>query len=348
MTWLSLIQYVAFGLAGTAIVAAVILIGTKAIRMKTEKWREERRAILVNDFLASLEEMDSTNSLVKRMRASPRIACDIFDELAVMVRGENRTRLLNIAREADLMSWLQKQLRSGRKHARQMAAETLRFFDDEKTVATLRCALDDPDDDVRIAAALSLTEMGRAPQLSELVQQLTVGSQTRSLQLRQIFHRMAAIDRQGIVDLALGRIGNTTLRPLAVETLGTMSANDAGPILRLLVRDKMPQLRKAAIDAIATLALSDSATLIVPALSDENWEVRLAAINATRQLDLVEAVSELGTLAHDDVWWVRLHAIEALVDLGESGVRALMQIKASDDQQSSALAAMVLNKSASA
>jgi len=45
----------------------------------------------------------------------------------------------------------------------------LRLFDDPVSVNALKKALDDPRADVRLAAALSLAELGRTPPLVVLV-----------------------------------------------------------------------------------------------------------------------------------------------------------------------------------
>lgn len=335
MTWSSLIHYFLLGLAAAVILAAIFWITLKAIDVKIEEWRQKRRAHLVHDFVASLDETANGKPLIKRIKASPRIASEIFVEFALMIWGRNLHRLLNIARTANLTSWLNKQLQSGTPQQRRMAAETLRFFDDEKTVAALRHALDDPDMDIRMAAALSLTEIGRAPQLSELLQKLSAGAETHPMQLRQIFQRMADLDRQGILDLALRQKGSFTLRCLAIEALGAMSTDDISPILHLLAQDAHADVRKAAIAATTLLDPPDAAKVISVALSDENWEVRLAAIKAAKHLDLVEAANSVSTLVNDDIWWVRLHAVEAMLDLGELGLSALKQIKALENAKQS-------------
>lgn len=79
----------------------------------------------------------------------------------------------------------------------------------------------------------------------------------------------------------------------AVDTLGILGRNEAGPILFELVTHRRPEVRLRAVQAIATCRPRGSDRALVTALSDSSAPVRSAAAQTLGELRAVSAIESL-------------------------------------------------------
>ena len=243
-----------------------------------------------------------------------------------------------------MREWLHRRLRVGKHIHRRMAADMLRFFDDDETIAALQRAQDDREEDVRLTATLSLSAIHGGQPLLQILRRFKARMRSRSLRLRQVFERMSQTDQEAALNVALGHFGDDALRPLAIEALGSTVSEQIGMSLVEMTHDPLPSVRRAAIAALGNMALPKMSETVAAALGDESWEVRVAGIEAAKRLDLMDLVPRVSALVEDKVWSVRLRAAEALGKLGDAGIEALTLLTGAQDERSRALAATVLAK----
>jgi HEAT repeat protein len=343
MNWLVIIYLVSTVLVLLTLTAALALVVRRSIYERTEARHDLRRKSLLGDVLEALDDKDFPSALAARMSALPELSSEVLEELLELIRGDNQRRLLQIAQEAGMREWLHRRLRMGKKVHRRMAADMLRFFDDEDTVAALQRALDDPEEEVRLTATLSLTAIRGGQPMLPILHRFRMRMNSRSLRLRQIFERMSQNDQDAALKVALGDLGDDSLRPLAIEALASTAGEQLALSLVQMAHDPLPSVRRAVISAVGAMASSEASEAVEKALRDEHWEVRVAGIEAARRLDLMDLVPRLTGLVEDKVWTVRLHAAEALGKLGEAGADALRLLSGGGgDEGSRRLAAAVL------
>jgi HEAT repeat protein len=342
MAVLPLIYGVAVFFAAIAVLIALCVIGMRIVRTQRAARHARRKERLVRAIMVAIELPEAPADVLRRIRAHPAIARDIFEELGEVIRGGSRTRLVTLGRAAGLDTWLQAGLARGRPLERRLAAEVLRLFGDEPSCAALRQAIDDPDADVRLAAGLSLAELGHAPAVAVLVTRLAGSSGRHSLLLRRLFRLIVAQEPHDVVRIAEGKLGTPDLRPFAIDALASTGENEHSALLRVLTFDPDLEVRTASLAGLATLGQPDVADIVRDAMSDEAWQVRVAAINAARRLELSDLVPEIIRCLDDEIWWVSFRAAEALAALGESGLKALRTLALSEVERRGRMASVVM------
>ncbi len=87
----------------------------------------------------------------------------------------------------------------------------------------------------------------------------------------------------------------------AVDTLGILGRNEAGPILYELLTHRRPEIRLRAVQAIATCRPRGADRALVATLSDSSREVREAAAAALSELHATSALDSLFLAFDHDV-----------------------------------------------
>lgn len=316
MSLLYFLTLFAIGLAATALLGGAVTIVSHAVRLHLEKERNLQRSLLFERIVQGSENPDWDPELVKAMSCNRPLSADLFSEMSELIRGENRERILALCRQAGIDRWLLRQLASWSSDRRRVAAETLRLFPGEETVAALRATLDDPASAVRLTAALSLAELNAMPPVSILVQKLIEKTREHSLLLQRLLESLAVSQPSEVLDVAKGTIGKPFLRPIAVRALGKAGHLGLSDAIAGLIEDPNPEVRAAALESVASLGDFSAKDRVKQALADSVHFVRVKAIDATRQIELRELVPELVPLLHDPIWLVRFRASEALAAFG--------------------------------
>jgi HEAT repeat protein len=329
-------------LAAAAVTVVLLLILRRLLRMRWQIHIEAIRRGLLTGILAAIDSADPPATLIAGLRRHPAIARDLVAELSEIIRGDSRLRLVRLAREAGLDRWLQSQLRSRRAEARRLAAEQLRLFDDIETAVVLRDGLEDRDAEVRLNAALALAELGVAPPIDILVRRLEAGAQEHSLLLRRLFDRMVRWDANGVFAVACGQVGHPSLRPLAIEALGTTGWVEVAADLANLASDPDAGVRTAVLSALANLGHPAVGAIVGAGIDDSDWRVRAAAIDAARRIALFDLVPQIAARLEDEVWWVRFRAGVALAALGEAGIAALRRLADSGRDAGRRMASIIM------
>ncbi|CAE6828988.1 HEAT repeat domain-containing protein [Paraburkholderia domus] len=236
---------------------------------------------------------------------------------------------------------------------RTQAAEVLGAWERADTVEALCEALADSAEDVRDAAAQSLSNL-KAPESGPLLAPWTAHCDAfvRQAALRGL----RELRYEGALEPALAALvaSEDVVRLEAVSVLGWLKSERAlGPLTAIAARDPNAAVRRAAIGAlgIGVAAADETIDVLLSALRDAAWQVREEAAATLGKLRVPGARNALVSALDDDYWQVRLQAVRALGKLRDatasSAVAALLTHTISNLRKEAALALSELGDAAS-
>ncbi|MFM0383479.1 HEAT repeat domain-containing protein [Paraburkholderia dipogonis] len=236
---------------------------------------------------------------------------------------------------------------------RAQAAEVLGAWERTDAVAALCEALADRAQDVRDAAAQSLSNL-KDPESGPLLAPWATHSDpfVRQAALRGLRElRYAGALEPALAALSANEDG---VRLEAVSVLGWLKSERAlGPLTATAAQDPSAAVRRAAIGAlgIGAAATDETISALLSALRDAAWQVREEAAATLGKLRASGARDALIAALDDDYWQVRLQAVRALGKLGDattsSAVAALLAHAISNLRKEAALSLGELGDAAS-
>lgn len=191
--------------------------------------------------------------------------------------------------------------------------------------ARLLSALDEPDAEVRAAAAASLGERGTAAAVPALVTRLEVVAGLEELEgedelaslTRALVQLSKAADpdvHSRIVDLLGQRLEGSPecVRLALAAVLGRIGRADDEKLVGWLLKDPSAGVRRAAVQALGRLGDGRASEPLRLALADEAASVRIAAARALAASTSERALDDLAGLADDEDPRVRAAAMAAI------------------------------------
>ncbi len=190
----------------------------------------------------------------------------------------------------------------------------------------LRDALQDPDLDVRLAAARALAQRGDASMTLPILDALALPGNWPLQRATEVLVALGPGAIEPLRAFLRGR-GNEDNDPgiaVALGVLGLLEARQAAPDALRFLRHFDADVRVAAVRALGGMGSSDSAVALGERLRDPAWQVRSVAAKALGQVGTASSVAGLGDALTDSAWWVRCNAAQALYDIGGEG-RAVLE-----------------------
>jgi HEAT repeat protein len=207
---------------------------------------------------------------------------------------------------------------------RAQAAEVLGAWERTDAVEALCEALADGAENVRDAAAQSLSNL-KDPESGPLLAPWTTHCDpfVRQAALRGL----RELRYSGALEPALAALAASedVVRLEAVSVLGWLKSEQAlGPLTAVAAQDPNAAVRRAAIGAlgIGAAATEDAIVALLGALRDAAWQVREEAATTLGKLRVQTARDALIAALNDDYWQVRLQAVRALGKLGDATASA--------------------------
>lgn len=319
MTLLRLIWLASLAMALAAI---AIMLGLIVARLITTR-RAERRAVERRKLLPMLLGREAADP--EALRARPALVAELYLELIQLVRGDERAQFVERASRLGIPAQLARQARSGSRRRRVRAVQALSEFAEPDARASLNGALDDPDQDVRLAAALALAAQGEVGDIGELADKLALGAGQPSLLVVSLFRQVAETQPDQIKALALQPGQNPEIRLAAVEALATTGDYSLVPTIveRALAAEDGSEELPRYLHLLGKLGHPAARPAILAGLSRPTMAARAAAAGAAGRIMLGESADQLAALLDDEEWWVRFRAAEALILLGRPGVARL-------------------------
>ncbi len=203
---------------------------------------------------------------------------------------------------------------------RAQAAQVLGAWERADAVAALCEALADPVEDVREAAAQSLSGL-KDPQSGPLLAAWTTHQDPFVRQA--VLRGLRELRYAGALEPALDALtaSEDLVRLEAVSVLGWLKSERAlGPLTSIAAHDPNAAVRRAAIGALGIGAASteDTVAALLGALRDVAWQVREEAAATLGKLRAAAARDALLDALNDDYWQVRLQAVRALGKLRDA------------------------------
>ncbi|WP_106768141.1 HEAT repeat domain-containing protein [Paenibacillus faecalis] len=255
-----------------------------------------------------------------------RVIQDKFIEWIEQFKGDARTKLIDLCKEADLIEPEIRALKSFRFSRRIEAAYRLGGMRAERAVPALEMLLDrTPYGPSAIIIARAIAKSADRPdQIRAMLSKL--------LSYGKPIHHMAADilleTRLDSADMLCKLMDdpNSELVKVALVAMWGQAVPAVVPVLNRLVRSKQKDVRAEAVK----LYLSSNPVLkdetIAQLMNDSEWEVRAAAAKALGQLHAARGIPLLRTALQDESWHVRNSSAESLSMLGEQGFEALCEV----------------------
>jgi len=323
-----------------AIMACLVLvrIATDILRRR----RAARRTAVLNHVFAWLEGGISDEEAEQVFRESRAVSTGLLIEIFELMRGEDQRRLADLAERAGVPQYLRDSIEVGNAAERLTAAESLVWFPSPETLAVLRFALHDRDDQVALAAAASLAELGEDLPVARLLEARLGHLGDSSKRLEAVLIRIAPRQVDDLLSVAQDSIAPDRVRAAAIDALSRTGLFELMAPIAALADAPSPIVRASVARSLGILGHPGAYDAIVRLLGDSSWEVRAEAAEATGKIGLDDAAQLLADLLNDDNWWVRFRAGEALASLGETGIARLRMIAQSRKDVSRRMAALVL------
>lgn len=322
MRFLEIIWFAALALSLTSLAAMLCLVAARLARSAAHARKLRLRSQMTRALLAAMRQGGEVDFAAIRGRRREELG-EILVDLLGKLRGAEREQLVEIARQARLPETFTRQIVRGKGDRRASAVEALSEMPVDGTPALMAVALEDPDSEVRLAAAHGLMRHGAPVPMRRLLEALAIPALGISERVLALLSRATADDRSELASIARDPDLPLVVRVLAVRALENAGDFSFVGMLGALARAGPADLRVAAFRALGALGHPMAQAAVAEGLGDQDAEVRAAAAEAAGRIRLTSLASELERLLSDEDGWVGLSAAEALRRLGPAGEAGL-------------------------
>lgn len=323
-TWLD--QVLKLTTIATAALATLMVLGVivHRIRVNSSDIRIKRAFDnLVPHLVAFLAGEREATSILHEMKPQRQAAEQILLHMLGMLAGENRDKLVELAKMQGLVNSELGELRSGDWTRRELAAMNLGIIRLPETVPYLARLLYDRHVPVRYTAARSLAMVGSVEAFASLVDLIAKPKYIDTARLLEIVQQAPRANVEPIQRMIENEQAPLTVRLLLVDLTGDWREYRLVESLRSLLRSNEKELVIHAIKALVRIGDIDSVPEIIQMVDDPRWEVRSQVVKAAGLLGFTEALPLLRKALTDEAFWVRRNAAESLVALGPAGYAVL-------------------------
>lgn len=343
---LTLIWIASIALSGVSLVIMAGLILHRLVEQRRSAAAALARQRLLRALIAFSGDHDRAALETAVRRTPPRITFDAGFEFLGLLRGESHDRIARVLVELGMPALVGAELERGDEARRIQAAEVLAHLPAQYgTDGLLRALRRDRSPEVRIAAAISLGDLGAVPPLGETLEALGSRGQ-RSRRLIELFRRWPAERLDELEVCARETGGPEFLRAAAIGALSQKRDLRFAPLFRRAANDPSAEVAAAAIQALGRTGQPDAAAVIGGALGRDEWQLRAAASEAAGRLALTTLIPPLLVLLDDPSWAVRYAAGTALRALGPAGEDRLAEVARRGNPRSRRTADLVLSEGA--
>lgn len=238
-----------------------------------------------------------------------------------------------------------KKLNSRQWHERMNAIAYLPFIAPAELIAkSILHALKDEFLDIRLAAALSLAEIGNPSAIDEILNALAVQGNwpvQRLIEIIEYFDDRAIPYLEKYLETPTK---NEAALQVVIAVLGRKLSKSS--ISKLLPYSQAPNLetRIAVYRALGEIGGDLGLPCLMKGLKDSRWEIRAASAKALKSFSRKEVISSLQQGLTDSAWWVRFNCATTLSQLGLGGIEALEESSNSPDRFAADVSRMILDR----
>jgi HEAT repeat protein len=264
---------------------------------------------LTREVMAMLGDQRSVAPAFERAQPAARLAA--ISHLGLLLRGDDRERLVSFVEDQRLLERAAREARHGSRRKRVEAIRLLGAIGDPRALDALAHAVrEEEDGDIRLEAATMLARLDGLPPADELIAILRLADSPITPLHRALFRTLAANHPRDLFVVARVDLP-PPVRALVTDALGWTEDYAALDLLAAASADPHPPVRVAAIDAANRLGHPAAARWIMALLDDPEPPVRARAIRACQSMDLRNSLPAIARLRADPSPWVRLRAQQA-------------------------------------
>lgn len=248
----------------------------------------------------------------------------IGQEFLDLVKGDERTRMVALLEANGVVEIGLTELKRAAPSRRVELLSMLAFFDREDVRAALFSALkNDPDQSVRVSAAVGLLRLCSLPPIEKTIADLRISSANASRRLSAFF-RAYALQHPDDALRFVRHAQAPLLITLMLNGLSLAGNHDVLPLLVELTEHADLDVRAEAFRSLSRLGHPVAREPVSQGLKDKAWPVRAQAAMCAGRIGLVDLADEVAELLNDPAWWARYRAADALLKLGEKGHEILV------------------------
>lgn len=205
--------------------------------------------------------------------------------------------------------------------------------------------LEDEYLDVRLAAALSLSELDDPASIEPILASLALQGSWPIERLIEIIFRF---DDRAIPTL-IRYLSNPNVSEsgaqVAIAVLGHKKANASISALTQFISHSNLEVRVEAYRSLGLIGGIGVLPILLGGMLDEQWEVRAISSKALGHFSGTACINALQLGLTDKVWWVRFNCATSLGALGVDGKQALQHSLKSPDRFAREISQMILDRS---
>ncbi|MDN5926210.1 MAG: HEAT repeat domain-containing protein [Hyphomicrobiales bacterium] len=331
-------------LSALSLAVMCALIARRLFRQRRARADADARQRLFKALIAFSQDRSRETLKSVLLSVPTPIALDAGFEFLSLLRGEEHDGVIAVFVDRGLADHVERQLRKGNAAERIHAVEMLAAFSSGNAAPALLSALDcDRSREVRIAAAISLCDLGALPPLEIVLPKIGIAGQ-RSRRLIELFRRIPA-DRIGeLKAYAVRSDVPAFVRAAAIDALARMGDFRLADLFVAAMRDDSPEVAAAALRALGRTGHPRASAILAAAMESDDWGVRSEAANAAGRLGLADLVTPLAGLLDDEAWTVRYAAAKAMRAIAPHGEGLLREIASSQTSRSQRTASLILSE----
>jgi len=306
------------------------------------KYIEARKNYFTPMVLGLLDEPNNITSLSQKLRPFDRGLIEVLMlQQATEIKGQERTIMTTAFEKLGYVDSEKKNLESRWWWRRHDAAIKLGIMLSEEAVPTLIKAVNDPSEEVRLAAVRALGQTRYPQSITALFQVMEEREDWTADRVLEILVGLGDTHKEPVLS-RLTLPMNPRVKVLLVQLCGLMKWSEAVPVLLPLLNDTDAEMRMSAARSVGSIGDATTAEHLTPILQDEQWEVRAQVAESLGLLQNDIAVEPLANFLSDDNWWVRYNAAKSLYQLGQDGISELQELRSSESKVVSGIAAQAL------
>lgn len=303
------LQAIVLSLVGAALLLAFIL-GRRAARRRYFGHRDAR----VQALRRQLPQILGGEILPESWRRDPlddRVLEEILLDLLEAATGEEFQQIRHVLRISGLLD--RRIYMARRRHGwrRLRALVILGRMRCPEAIPALAEGLDDPDEQIAVAAARGLGRCGMPEAAEPIFERLELRRLRLPTHVLQSALYHCCRERPSMLLHAI-QFSDDELRPVLARVLAEVASAELGEDLVLLASDPLPEVRASAARAMAGARPRLALTALQQLAADSEWFVRLRAVVALGMLQDARAIPALLETLCDRNRYVRLRAAAAL------------------------------------
>ena len=256
-------------------------------------------------------DADLVLTMEEKFKGIPLI--DLTDELFDQVSRDSVDDLRALLLKARVDHHIAEVSVDRRAHKRIRAVEALRKIGGPIAEIMLLARLSDAEPEIRIEAAIGLTELDALPPLPGALEKMKIEQMGMMKKLYTLFRACAGTREAELLDV-LKDTSQDFVKILCLHALGHVrSVKDTTiDVIQKSLDDQSADVIAEALRALTRLGVTTVYNQIIGLLSDDRWEVRAQAARSCGALEVIDSIPVLKLLKLDSNWWVRKRAIESL------------------------------------